>query len=54
METPGTIAVAGATGRLAGRHPVVDILRSEGHNVVAISRLAPPPPPPPPPPPHQP
>ncbi len=36
METPGTIAVAGATGR-AGRH-VVDILRSEGHNVVAISR----------------
>jgi uncharacterized protein YbjT (DUF2867 family) len=36
METPRTIAVAGATGR-AGRH-VVDILRAEGHNVVAISR----------------
>jgi uncharacterized protein YbjT (DUF2867 family) len=36
METPRTIAVAGATGR-AGRH-VVDILRGEGHNVVAISR----------------
>jgi uncharacterized protein YbjT (DUF2867 family) len=36
METPRTIAVAGATGR-AGRH-VVDILTGEGHNVVAISR----------------
>ena len=36
METPRTIAVAGATGR-AGRH-VVDVLRGEGHNVVAMSR----------------
>lgn len=36
METPRTIAVAGATGR-AGSH-VVDILRSQGHNVVAMSR----------------
>jgi uncharacterized protein YbjT (DUF2867 family) len=36
MGTPRTIAVAGATGR-AGRH-VVDILKGEGHNVVAISR----------------
>ena len=36
MDTPGTIAVAGATGR-AGRH-VVDALRGKGHNVVAMSR----------------
>ena len=36
MDTPGTIAVAGATGR-AGRY-VVDVLRSKGHNVVAMSR----------------
>ena len=36
METPRTIAVAGATGR-AGRH-VVDVLRGEGHKVVAMSR----------------
>ena len=36
METPGTIAVAGATGR-AGRY-VVDVLRGQGHNVVAMSR----------------
>ena len=36
METPGTIAVAGATGR-AGRY-VVDVLRGKGHNVVAMSR----------------
>ena len=36
METPRTIAVAGATGR-AGRQ-AVDILRGEGHNVVVMSR----------------
>jgi uncharacterized protein YbjT (DUF2867 family) len=36
METEGRISVAGATGR-AGRH-VVDILRGDGYDVVAMSR----------------
>jgi len=36
METGRKIAVAGATGRV-GRH-VVDVLESEGHEVVPISR----------------
>lgn len=36
MDTRGTIAVAGATGRV-GRH-VVDVLKEQGCNVVAISR----------------
>jgi nucleoside-diphosphate-sugar epimerase len=35
VETVGTIAVAGATGRV-GRH-VVDVLEEQGHDVVAIS-----------------
>ena len=36
MHPPGTIAVAGATGRV-GRH-VVDVLEERGHDVVPISR----------------
>jgi uncharacterized protein YbjT (DUF2867 family) len=36
MEAPQKIAVAGATGRV-GRH-VVDVLESEGHEVVPMSR----------------
>src|SRR3982074_920320 len=36
MEAPHRIAVAGATGRV-GRH-VVDVLESEGHEVVPMSR----------------
>src|SRR5437867_2270217 len=36
LQTPMKIAVAGATGRL-GRH-VVDVLKAEGHDVVAMSR----------------
>jgi uncharacterized protein YbjT (DUF2867 family) len=36
MDTPGKIAVAGATGRV-GRH-VVDVLEERGHDVVGISR----------------
>lgn len=36
MQTPMTIAVAGATGRV-GRH-VVEILEDRGHDVVAMSR----------------
>ena len=36
LQTPMKIAVAGATGRV-GRH-VVDVLKAEGHDVVAMSR----------------
>ena len=36
MQETRKIAVAGATGRV-GRH-VVDVLESEGHDVVAIAR----------------
>jgi uncharacterized protein YbjT (DUF2867 family) len=38
VKTGGTIAVAGATGRV-GRH-VVDVLEEQGHDVVPISRSA--------------
>mgnify|MGYP003543159363 CR=1 FL=1 len=36
MHARGTIAVAGATGRVG--HHVVDVLEGRGHDVVAISR----------------
>jgi uncharacterized protein YbjT (DUF2867 family) len=36
MQARGTIAVAGATGRVG--HHVVDVLEGRGHDVVAISR----------------
>ena len=38
LQTPMKIAVAGATGRV-GRH-VVDVLKAEGHDVVAMSRFS--------------
>ena len=36
MQARGTIAVAGATGRVG--HHVVDVLEGRGHEVIAISR----------------
>jgi uncharacterized protein YbjT (DUF2867 family) len=36
MQARGTIAVAGATGRVG--HHVVDVLQGRGHEVIAISR----------------
>src|SRR6266508_6196511 len=36
MQAPMKIAVAGATGRVG--HHVVDVLKAQGHDVVAMSR----------------